>query len=309
MKIISDNIEFAEKIGYKNYDWQGIQLSKETNIAKIINGLITNNRIYLSKVDNDNWNYLITVKEAEGSQFDVLTKMMKSDTMPDRLLAMAGTGKKFHGFRNRPWSSHYGNLHLSIFLAPNRKIDNFLTVFTILSAVSVVETIDLVKGLNKKSGIKWINDIFMDGRKVSGFLVNTQAQGDKITGATLGIGLNVEVTPEVDSTAFVPLAASLRDFTNEPEKIILADVFNILKDRINENYEKILMGKSGELIEKYSERSIIIGRKVRLATDPRQGNPATIAEGIAEKFGDNLELYISGSSKPFNSGRLILLED
>lgn len=309
MKIISDNIEFAGKLGYKKSKWQGYKITQATEISKVISSLISNDIIYLSESINDNWNYLITVEEAESSQFDILTKMMKSDIMPDRLMAMAGTGKKFHGFRNRPWSSYYGNLHLSVFLAPNRRIDNFLTAFTILSAVSVVETIDSIDSLTEKAGIKWINDIFIDGRKVSGFLVNTQAQGDKITGVTLGIGLNVEVSPVVDSTEFVPRAASLRDFTHEPDKIILADVFNILKDRISENYDKILSGKSRQLIDKYTDRSIIIGRKVRLTTDPRQGNPETIAEGIAEKFGENLELYISGSSRPYNSGRLILIDE
>ena len=75
-----------------------------------------------------------------------------------------------------------------------------------------MDTIDTIPELSGKAGIKWVNDVLIDGAKVSGVLAYTQQEGDNVTAATLGIGLNLKTTPRIDPSPFVPRAASLTDF-------------------------------------------------------------------------------------------------
>ena len=42
--------------------------------------------------------------------------------------------------------------------------------------------------------IKWPNDVLVARRKIAGVLIRTEVQGDRVTSAVLGIGLNVNST-------------------------------------------------------------------------------------------------------------------
>ena len=65
------------------------------------------------------------------------------------------------------------------------------TLLTVCAAVAVAESIEAVTG--RDAQIKWVNDIFCDGKKVCGIL--TEAQFDLESGqlsyAALGIGVNL----------------------------------------------------------------------------------------------------------------------
>jgi BirA family biotin operon repressor/biotin-[acetyl-CoA-carboxylase] ligase len=52
------------------------------------------------------------------------------------------------------------------------------------------------------AGIKWPNDIVVEGRKLAGILINVR-QGST-SRATIGLGVNLEVTPTVGSDATLP---------------------------------------------------------------------------------------------------------
>jgi BirA family biotin operon repressor/biotin-[acetyl-CoA-carboxylase] ligase len=164
------------------------------------------------------WPHLLISDFSPSSQYDQLIEMARSEPRPlDRVACIAGSGLDFHGFKGRPWTAMAGNIHLAVHLAPGLPIERFQIAFTILAAVSVVDALDEVPGLRNRSKIKWVNDILVEGAKVAGILAYTQTRATTVASAVLGIGLNVETTPSVDPTPFVPAAASLRDFLPERE--------------------------------------------------------------------------------------------
>ncbi|MCP4705319.1 MAG: biotin--[acetyl-CoA-carboxylase] ligase, partial [candidate division Zixibacteria bacterium] len=255
------------------------------------------------------------VKEAEQSQYDLLIDMKKcGEDVPDKTLCLANTGKKFHGQRNRDWISLSGNIHLSVFLKPDKIIKQFAPGFNILAAVSVLQTIDAIDDLKEKAQVKWVNDILIDNAKVCGFLAHTLTEGSKVTGAVLGIGLNVESSPDVDPTPFVPQSSSLKDFSNNQEQTNQSFVFHKLIANLARNYRLLLENGYNELLDIYRQRSIIIGRDVIIKPDPiRPVPPVQVDEKVSEDIegrvafiGDNLELFLEGRKKPIFSGRLIL---
>lgn len=174
------------------------------------------------------------------------------------------------------------------------------------AAASLIETIDRINGLHGRAGIKWVNDILIEERKIAGFLVYTISNEDIITAAVLGIGLNVEKTPEVPPDPFVPRAASLGSFVSDPSFCNLKNVLKLLLLRLSENYDLLLDGQHDRLLDIYRKRSLVIGRNARILSGHSDGIEKKIASGRVIGIGDNLELIFDGRDKPVIRGRMIL---
>lgn len=309
MHVYTDNIEFAEKNLVEKPSWKDTALSTLDEKIRILAGRLFPDTISLksASVENDAWNYLFIIKHAAQSQFDILIELgREQQDLPGGILCLAESGKKFHGFRNRPWVSLKGNIHLAAFLSPGQRVPFFHVGFTILSAVSVVQTMDNLKGLQGRASIKWVNDILIGNSKVSGVIAHTLTQGEAVTGAVLGIGVNVETTPTVKRDSFVPEVISLREVLPNPALCNQQILFNRLIDIIEQNYRKLLNGRYHSLLDFYRKRSLIIGKNVVIFADPVKGEAnEEIIRGEVEAIGENLELYLKGIPAPVTQGRLV----
>ena len=78
-------------------------------------------------------------------------------------------------------------------------------------AMSDPSDLDAIDALGQAPRIKWINDVLLGGRKVSGVITSTVAKGECIEHAVLGIGVNVATTPKFPSGKFVQPPGSLRE--------------------------------------------------------------------------------------------------
>jgi len=253
------------------------------------------------------WHHLFLVEAAERSHFDLLIELSRAGVrLPDRVLCLAGAGQRFHGFKGRAWSAPPGNTYLAVHLRPTDAVERPATSFTVLAAVSVVDAIDAIPGLEKSAGIKWVNDILIDGAKVGGVLAYTQSAGGTIGGAVLGIGVNVETEPEIEPTPFVPRACTLKSKAPTPENCTQRSFFDALATALNRNYRELIAGEYEELLERYRERSLVIGRQVTLCAEEPGRELNMMAQGRATGIGDNLELTIEGYERPFTKGRLII---
>lgn len=309
MNIYTDNLQFAENFLPEAPRWQNRPVSGlDENIRPLAERLFPG-AAFLGNAatEDDLWNHLFIVRHTAESQFDILTELGREHPdLPHAILCLAGAGKKMHGFRSRPWVSLQGNLHISAYLSPQQPVAFFHTGFTILSAVSVVQTIDTLNGLPGKASIKWVNDILLNGSKVSGVIAHTLTQGQNVAGAVLGIGINVETTPLVPRHPFVPGVISLRDVLPDPEECNLRIAFNRLTSCLMDNYRKLIAGRYSELLDFYRGRSIIIGKEAVIYSDQAGGISGEIARGKISAIGENLELYLEGSSIPITRGRLVL---
>ncbi len=209
MLIFSDNIEYADSLFSGLGEWNSGKASglDPDNIPEqLLKGLYGDKKVLkTSKESKTCWQYAFLVENAPASHYDLLLELNRQGiVLPDRILCLAGSGDKFHGQRNRPWAAVSGNIHLTLVFKPERKINNFQACFPALAAVSVVEAIDGIKGLFGRAGIKWVNDVVIDKVKIAGFIAYSQCLSGFIQTAFLGIGLNIETTPEVEPTRFVP---------------------------------------------------------------------------------------------------------
>jgi BirA family biotin operon repressor/biotin-[acetyl-CoA-carboxylase] ligase len=311
MELYTNNKEYAENTFKRDADWQKVTSSQVgPKLRDLCGRLFFGQNIYRSDtIGIGCWQHAFLVDEAPSSHYDLMVELSgRKIELPHGIICLAGSGRNFHGQRGRPWNTQPGNIHLTAYLQPNRPVQNFHIGFSLLAAVSVIDAIDSISLLAGRGRIKWVNDVLIDGAKVAGFLANTASQADTVTASVLGIGLNVETTPEVPPDDITPSAASLRDFVFDPSVCNQGDVLMHLLEKLSNNYSLLLDGRSGRLLDVYRRRSLIIGRKVKIISDPQDGPKREIAAGKVLEIGDNLELILEGVKEPVTSGRLILAD-
>ncbi|MEZ4759614.1 MAG: biotin--[acetyl-CoA-carboxylase] ligase [Flavobacteriales bacterium] len=104
------------------------------------------------------------------------------------------------GQRGRTWSSAAGkDLTFSIVLQPQVLKASGQFMLAKLAALAVHDVVagQLKWGVGKRDEevrIKWPNDVLVERRKIAGVLIRTEVQGERVTSAVVGIGLNVNST-------------------------------------------------------------------------------------------------------------------
>ena len=105
------------------------------------------------------------------------------------------------GRRGREFYSPKGSgIYLSVILEPKGTLEGSLLITT-AAATAVYKAVKEVCGV--KLGIKWVNDLYKDNRKVCGILTEavTDFESGNIEFAIVGIGLNLYVEqPRARST-------------------------------------------------------------------------------------------------------------
>ena len=145
-------------------------------------------------------------------------------------------------------------LYMSIILRPELTAAEALMITT-SAAVSAAECIDSVADVTTR--IKWVNDIYLNGKKVCGIL--TEASIDFESGglnyAVLGIGINLTTSDFPDELKGI--AASVSECGNDLRSQIASEFLNRFF-----GYYGNLSGCS--FLSEYRRRSMLIGENITL---------------------------------------------
>ena len=188
-------------------------------------------------------------------------------------------------------SNSENGLYMSIILRPNLSPDRCIDITT-LTAVSVLEAIEETS--NTSPSIKWINDIYINEKKVCGILTESSFDGARVSYVVVGIGINI-IPPEngFDDT-IKDIATSIyeKDAPKGYKELLCAKII----DKLIYHYSKI---EEKSFMSKYKEKSNILGKEV----DVYRGND--IIKGTAIDINENAELVVKtekGDICVFNSG-------
>jgi len=311
MNIYTDSISFADELLDESLTWRPVNISQtdlDPGRDSLFLRFFGRRPFFQAESENwEDWQAAFLVEWADQSHYDLLVDLSRTESaLLDKILCLAGSGSHCHGQRGRPWIALPGNLHLTVSFTPMRRIEGFGSGFPALAAVSVIQTLDEIESIEKKASIKWVNDVLINDAKVAGFLAHGQSKDSVVSCAILGIGLNVTQSPDIKSDPFVPKAAALSSFSSDKKGCSQKEILRKLLVHLNENYNSLLDIGAAPLVEFYKERSGIMGRNVRIFSDPLEGEPELIAAGKILDIGENLELYLEGEKKPVSRGRLIL---
>ena len=112
---------------------------------------------------------------------------------PEGLVIVAGEQTRGRGRMGRSFFSPADTgLYMSLLLRPERGAAES-AMLTAAAAVAVAESVEALSG--RKTEIKWVNDVLMDGKKICGILAEASVNGE--SGMTdyvaVGIGVNTRL--------------------------------------------------------------------------------------------------------------------
>lgn len=169
-------------------------------------------------------------------------------------LQTAGKGR-----RGRSWESPSGaSIYMSILLRPEILPDQ-APMLTLVMAQSVAEAVRELTGA--EVGIKWPNDIVLNGKKICGILTEMSAEIDYINYVVIGVGVNVN-TPDFPE-ALVETATSLK--IELGQNIKRSALIAAVMKRFEENYETFIRtGDLSGIQERYNSLLVNRNRAVRV---------------------------------------------
>ncbi len=156
------------------------------------------------------------------------------------------------GGRGRLGRSFYSpggtGAYFSLLYTPRTSVDAAVTV-TCATAVAVMRAIRTLTG--KEAGIKWVNDLYLDGRKVCGILCESVCV-DGTVRIIIGIGINIDTS--FAGTELSEIAGSLGCDSLPPAALIaevLAELYPLL-DSLQER----------AWLDDYRRASTVLSRRV-----------------------------------------------
>ncbi len=159
------------------------------------------------------------------------------------------------GRLGRSFLSPEGGLYFSIVLRPTMSPEES-RLLTVAAAVAVAEMLELQSG--RGCGIKWVNDIYIDGKKVCGILTEGafDAETAALKYAILGIGINI-FSPQGLPQDIADIADTVfdRDISSRQKAEIIVDI----AERFMQFYHAL---KERKYLDEYRRRSILTGLTV-----------------------------------------------
>jgi len=173
------------------------------------------------------------------------------------------TDNQTHGrgrFDRTWWSSPGKDLLFSLIFRPLLKASQTFRL-TLISSLAVAEAIRQETGLDAL--IKWPNDIYIKGKKVSGILSESGMQGDHLEYMIVGIGINVNSTPSKHPAIEERATSISMELGENFPRITLLTVILAL---IESYYRGIQKGDFHALKKRWDTLSLINHKKVMVQT-------------------------------------------
>lgn len=182
------------------------------------------------------------------------------------LLIVADEQTKGKGRRGRSfYSKGTNNIYMSLVLRPQFSVKDSLLI-TVAACVAICNAIE--KNTGKQLGIKWVNDIFLNGKKICGILAEgkiSEKFPEMFKGVVVGVGVNLFPFDEKLPDEIADIAGTVYE-QNECSLYSVAEREDISKKIIysflTEFYDYYDALTERKYMDKYRERSILIGKNV-----------------------------------------------
>ena len=211
----------------------------------------------------DKFNFLI-YKTVEST--NIIARGLAINGAESGTVILAEEQTSGYGRNGKSFFSPYGTgIYMSIILNLKQEKKIFNNSFiTTAAAMAVSKSIEEITNTNTK--IKWVNDIFINEKKVCGILTEGafSFEDGKIDYAIIGIGINVNF-PKLGFPKEIEHIASSIHLENNNK----SDIRNLLISKILENLWEYYFNNIN-FYDEYKKRSFLIGKKVSINIDGKE---------------------------------------
>ncbi len=172
------------------------------------------------------------------------------------ILVLADRQTGGRGRLDREWSSPSGGLWCSLLFRPDRPVARM----PLLTLAAAVATTRAVRTVGVDAGIKWPNDLLVDGRKLAGILTESGGERRREPWVVVGIGVNANVA----RTALPEGATSLREVRASNGEQRSVDRNRLIR-RLIEEFDAVRTSDD-EILDAWREHAVTLGQHVRVET-------------------------------------------
>ncbi|MCE4957053.1 biotin--[acetyl-CoA-carboxylase] ligase [Macrococcoides caseolyticum] len=166
----------------------------------------------------------------------------------------------------RPWVSKPDKgLWMSLVLHPNISYQQIAT-FNLFMSIAIAETIKRLTSLDPK--IKWPNDIYINDKKVCGFLTEINGDSDGVHTIICGIGININHEYDEFDDCLREIATSLK--IESGKETNRYQLIKTLIDEITKYYDAFLTQPFSNIKAVYISYSMIWDRTLRYTEGEKQ---------------------------------------
>lgn len=202
------------------------------------------------------------------------------------------------GRRGRTWVSPFAShLYASIYWRIDAGMAGAMGL-SLVAGLAVTDTLEALGVSNAK--LKWPNDVYLNGRKLAGVLVELEGQADGPCHAVIGVGLNVTMR-EKDAAEIDQPWADLTDYLSAPiNRNLIAHLLHQCMIRRLKAYER---GGLESMLTDWQSKDVFLGYQVVLSAGERSVSGA--CRGI-DKHGGLLLEHTGGKVQAYYGGELSL---
>ncbi|WP_025026797.1 biotin--[acetyl-CoA-carboxylase] ligase [Caldalkalibacillus mannanilyticus] len=214
-------------------------------------------------------------KEVESTQ--LIAQKLAREGAPSGTIVIADTQLAGKGRLGRKWYSPPGTgAWLSLILRPEIPVPS-APQLTLLAAVAILKGIRKVTPL--EAGIKWPNDVLINGKKVAGILTELSAEADQINHVIVGVGINVSQEEKDFPEELQQMATSLEQ--EQGESIDRNDLIVSVLKEWEELYEMYIQYGFSPIKTLWEAYTVSLGKEIVART--LQGQYQGLALGITDE--------------------------
>lgn len=227
---------------------------------------------YLESVDSTNNYAKMLISRGETGIFLVASAQQT-----------AGRGRQGKSF----YSPRGTGVYMSLVVHPGAPLQNAVSSTT-AAAVAVCRAIE--KTSDKRPGIKWVNDVYLNGKKICGILTEAVADFESATVSSVVIGIGINIST-ADFPADVENGGCLGAGIGRAR--LIAAVCDELLKIVNSSY--------ADFIDDYRSRSIVTGKEIRFT----EHGVSQIAKAVGIDDRGGLEIVLpDGECRTLRSGEI-----
>jgi BirA family biotin operon repressor/biotin-[acetyl-CoA-carboxylase] ligase len=208
---------------------------------------------------------------------------------PEGVIVTARQQTSGRGRQGRVWlSPPDSGLYVSFLLRP-RGPRSLLPMHTLACGVAAAKAIWQCVGI--RIGLKWVNDLVIEGKKLGGILAEMPVRtvpgttsGDLPAPLILGVGINLRMSPSEIPEELRDRVAWLERFTHQP--VDPNQLLAFLALCLEQEYDRLEAGNAAEVIEGWKQFSVTLGREIRAVSS------GSTIEGTAADLSDTGGLIV-----------------
>lgn len=321
--------------------WKAVKALREagTSIEGTTNGgyVLADDDVFTTELFSETFSNRFP--ELSNCHIECFKEIDSTNTYAKRLLAECGnlrdsngqltaSGQKYHkavivaerqtagrGRLGRTFvSPEKTGIYISVIYAPKGGITNPARL-TASAAVAICRAIknvlaELPEGCTIEPQIKWINDIFVGGKKVCGILAEGVAnfESGMIEAAVVGMGINIKKNKTAFEGDLAGVVGTLEEATGE-NQISRLQVAAEIAGQVLKIFEEDASSPEAHkaIIKEYKKASFLLGQE--LTVYPLIGDEKSSYKAMATDIDENAGLIVTlkdGSQRTLSSGEVTL---